>query len=93
MFHFAEQTRNLADSRKDVAQPHVLWCVALRERKKDRVSDQLDRDSWVMPIALNVVQLQQAEADLIIDEVPIGGILGSERRDRSLGVKALLPSA
>ncbi len=91
LFHLAEQARNLADSGKDVAQPHVFWCVALRERKKNRVSDQLDRDSWVMAIALNVVQLEQTETDLIIDEVPIGSILGSERRDRSLSVKALLP--
>ena len=89
--HLVEQAWNLADPRKDVAQPHVLWRVALRERKKNRVADQLDRNGWVMAIALNVVQLEQAETNLIVDEVPIGGVLGSKRRDRSLGAKALPP--
>src|SRR6185437_15433093 len=76
LFYLAEQARNLADSGNYVAQSHVLRCVALRERKKDRVADQLDRDGRLMAIALNVIQVQQFETDLIVYQMPIGGVLG-----------------
>ncbi len=91
-FHLIEQPRNLADARKHVAETHVVRRVALRERQEQRAADQLDRNRGVVAVILNFVEFEQVEADLIVNELPIGGVLGTERRERSLGAKAFAPA-
>ena len=44
-----------------------------------------------MAIVLNLVEFEQVLADLIVDELPIGGVFGAERGERGLGMKAFAP--
>ncbi len=45
-----------------------------------------------MAVIVNLVEFEEVQADLVVDELPVGGVLRAERGERSFGAKPLAPA-
>ncbi len=74
-----ERTRDLLEAAQHVAEPHLLRRVFLRERQEKRGADRLDGSRRIVPGILDSFVLEQLERELVVDQLPVGGFLPSER--------------
>jgi len=78
-------------ARQHIAHAHVLGRVVVGERLEQSASDQFHIHGGVVPVALDAVQLEQLEPDLVVDETPVGGVFRLKRSEGRLLVEVLAP--
>ncbi len=83
-----EEAGNLAHAIEDVAESDFEWRVILSERQEDGVADEFDGDGGIVFVALDFIVFEKVEADLIVDELPVGGVFRIERGYGGLGAEA-----
>ena len=74
-----------------MADADVVRRVILGERQEQRVADQFHDDGGIVFVALNVIELEEVEADLIVYQLPIGGVFRVHCRRRRLFVESFAP--
>ncbi len=90
-FHLFQQARNLLDAIENLRDADIVRGVGLGQRKEERIADEFDDGGRVVAVVLNFVEFEKVEADLIVDELPVGGVFGIEGGDGSFGVEAVAP--
>ena len=63
---------------EDIAEADVLWRKVIGERLKERSAQELHVERGVVLVILDAVQFEQGEGNLVIDQLPVGGILDAE---------------
>src|SRR6202041_2304023 len=79
------------DAGEDVAQSDVLGRIVIGERLKKRSTQQFHVDGRVVLVILDAIEFEQAEGDLVVNQLPIGCVLNAERAKWRLGVETLAP--
>jgi len=84
-----EEARGGGEAREDVAEADVPGRVLVGEGLEECPAEQFDVDGGVVPVILDTVVFEQLERDLVVDKLPVGGVLGAERDERNLAAEAL----
>ncbi len=87
-----EQLRQPLEPGDDVREALRLGRVFQHQRVEQGVAGQLHVEGGVVAVALDGVQLEQAQGDLVLDQVVVGSVLRAQRLAADLGLEAPPPA-